>query len=76
LASGEITNIGKNFSGDKYITLKVKNNHFFDIYPADDFDVLDYNKGQPASFTGKWTKVGTGLMTNHVIKSATFSKNQ
>ena len=70
LVSGEITNIGKSFSGDKYITIKVKDNHFFDVYPATDFNVLDYNKGQTASFIGRWTKVGTGVMISHVLKNA------
>ena len=70
LVSGEITNIGKSFSGDKYITIKVKDNHFFDVYPATDFNVLDYNKGQSASFVGRWTKVGTGMMISHVLKNA------
>ena len=70
LVSGEIKNIGKNFSGEKYITIKVKDNHFFDVYPAEDFNVLDYNKGQTASFVGRWTKIGTGVMISHVIKYA------
>ncbi|OQW99183.1 MAG: hypothetical protein BWK73_50910 [Thiothrix lacustris] len=72
---GEITNISKNFSGDKYITIKATDNHFFDVYPSEDFNVLDYNKGQSVTFIGRWTKVGTGIMINHIIKSAILANN-
>ncbi len=70
LVSGAVTNIAESLSGEKYISLQVTDGHFFDVYPSDDFNVLDYSKGKQASFVGKWTKIGTGVMTNHVIRSA------
>jgi hypothetical protein len=70
LVSGKITNISKSLSGEKYISLQVTDGHFFDVYPSADFNVLDYSKGQQASFVGKWTKIGTGVVVHHVIRSA------
>jgi len=75
LVSGEIANIGKDFSGDKYIHVKVLDDHFVDIYPAEDFNVLAYSNGQTVTFAGKWTKIGTGIMIAHVVKAATLVGN-
>jgi hypothetical protein len=74
LVSGEINNIGKSFSGKKYLTIKLDNKNYVEVYPEDDFNVLDFNKGQNASFTGKWTEVGTGIMIKHKVENAMQSK--
>ena len=62
---GVITDVGKDFGGRKYITVEVADMHYFDIYPADDFNILAYQKGSTVTFTGTWTYFGTGIMVKH-----------
>jgi len=71
LVSGEISSVGKtSFTESKYITIKVNNGHYFDVYPSFDFDLLDYSKGAHVSFIGEWTFLGSGIMFHHKIENA------
>ncbi len=68
---GEISDVGTTaFGGRKYITIQVTAGHYFNIFPADDFNLLDYSKGQRIGFVGEWTSLGTGIMVKHDIKNA------
>jgi hypothetical protein len=68
---GEITDVGTTaFGNRKYITLMVTKGHYFDVYPATDFDLLAYSKGQRIGFAGTWTSLGTGIIVKHKIEQA------
>lgn len=69
--SGKIITVGKAaFTDRKYITIKVKTGHFFDVYPSFDFDLLKYSKDSHVSFIGEWTELGSGIMFPHTIENA------
>lgn len=71
LVYGKISDVGTTaFGGRKYITIQVTTGHYFNIFPAEDFDLLDYSKGQTIGFVGEWTSLGTGIMVKHDIKNA------
>jgi len=68
---GEVSDVGTTtFGGRKYISLQVTAGHYFNVFPAEDFDLLDYSKGQRIGFVGEWTSLGTGIMVKHDIKNA------
>lgn len=68
---GEVTDVGTTTFGDrKYITLQVTSGHYFDVFPSENFDLLDYSKGQRIGFVGTWESLGTGIMVNHKIRQA------
>jgi len=71
---GQISDVGTTaFGGRKYITVMVTEGHYFDVYPAYDFDLLAYSKGTRIGFVGTWTSLGTGIMVKHKIEQAVDS---
>jgi len=67
--SGRITDVGTWF-GSKYITVQVPMGHLVDVFPAADFDLLDYRVGGTGRFEGEFTRLGTGAMIHHRIEKA------
>jgi hypothetical protein len=68
---GRITDVGEEpFRDRKRIVLQVTTKHYFDILPAEDFNLLAFSKGQEVGFTGTWTEFGTGIMFHHKIEQA------
>ncbi len=71
LVHGEISDVGTTtFGGRKYIAIQVTAGHYFNVFLAEDFDLLNYSKGQRIGFVGEWTRLGTGIMVKHEIKNA------
>lgn len=67
--SGRITDVGTWF-GEKYLTVEVPMGHLVDVFPAADFDLLDYRVGGTVRFEGEFSRLGTGLMIHHRIGKA------
>jgi hypothetical protein len=67
--AGRITDVGTWF-GEKYLTVEVADDHRVDVFPAEDFDLLDYRVGGTVRFEGEFTRLGTGLMIHHRVDKA------
>ena len=69
--TGEIKDIGvSSFGKKKYITVRVAPWNYFDVYPAREFDLMEYRKGTHVTFVGKWTFLGSGSVIHHKIEEA------
>lgn len=69
LVVGNVTDISSE-QGKRFLTVQVGSENYFDVYPIRDIGLLEYDRNSTVRFVGRWSLLGSGIITHHRLDEA------